>query len=438
MERSTSSALDSVLQRLYRRNLHTIKLGLDVERALLAELGNPQDAFLSIHVAGTNGKGSVCAVLASILQSAGFRVGLYTSPHLRRFSERIRVQGEVISDADLSAVLDEVEAATGRIRRGGHRDATFFEFTTAAAFAHFRNSHVHVAVLETGMGGRLDATNVVTPMVSLITSIGMDHQAFLGNSLTEIAREKAGIIKSGRPVVIGELPPEALAVMRETARERGATLVRATEACTVSRVSQDWQGQRLRIEIEGVGAGISSCPLLGRHQLENIAVALTGLRFFARETGLPISDTAVREGLAVVRWPARAHVVEQDPIVLLDGAHNPEAMGALRRTLKELRTRSPVGLVASFLADKDAAACLRVLAPEISRCWVVARGGDRAMTPDALRSAASQARLAAECLDLEHAMAAARAWARNENGLIVVAGSLYLAGELLDLLGYPV
>ncbi len=430
--------LDSVLRRLYHRNLHVIKLGLDVERALLAELGNPQNAFLSIHVAGTNGKGSTCAILDSILRAAGYRVGLYTSPHLRRFGERIRVQGEAIPDEALSALLDEVETAAARVRAQGRRDATFFEFTTAAALAHFRNRGVQIAVLETGMGGRLDATNVVEPAVCLITSIGLDHEAYLGRSIEAIAREKAGIIKPGRPVVLGELPPPAAAVMTDTARANASEPVRAAERCAVSRISQDWRGQELRVELDGAAPGVLRCPLLGRHQLGNVAMALAGLQVFSRETGLPVSAQALRTGLAAVQWPARAQVLRRDPPVLVDGAHNPDAMSALRRTVDELRGPMPVGLVASFLADKDAAGCLRAMAPAVRRCWLVPRTGERAMDAASLRVAAGQAGLEAACADLAVALREAEEWARADGGMVVVAGSLYLAGELLDQVGFPV
>ncbi|MCO5067452.1 MAG: bifunctional folylpolyglutamate synthase/dihydrofolate synthase [Kiritimatiellae bacterium] len=431
MSKAADTQVDALVSRLYQRNLHTIKLSLDVVAELLRELGNPQDAFLSIHIAGTNGKGSTSAMLASILKAAGFRVGLYTSPHLRRFNERVQVDGEPIRDGDLLRAMEAVELAAARVRKAGGRDVTFFEFTTALAFWWFRQCGVQVAVLETGMGGRLDATNVVTPIVSVITSIGLDHQAYLGDTLEEIAGEKAGIIKLGRPVVCGQLPEAALNVVREAARARAARLTVASEVCAVTRNSQTLEGQRLTIETASETIGRVTCPLLGRYQLINIAVAIAALQEFAAETSLPISEEAIREGLRHVVWPARLQILSRDPLILLDGAHNVEAMTNLRRTVEELSEGRPVGVLASFLADKNAVGCLRVLAPIARRCWLVPCDGARAMSQSALASAARQAEMDAEVTTLKPALAAARAWAQEESGVVLIAGSFYLAGEVL-------
>lgn len=430
---SANTQLESQLARLYRRSLHTIKLGLDAVSALLRELDNPQDAFLAVHVAGTNGKGSVSALLASVLHAAGFKVGLYTSPHLRRFNERVQINGETIPDSDLASAMDAVEQAVTRAQNKGSRDVTFFEFTTALAFLWFRRRGVQVAVLETGMGGRLDATNVVTPVVSVITSIGLDHQAYLGDTVEKIAGEKAGIIKPGRPVICGNLPAKAQAVISEIARQRGARIAVAADVCTITRKAQSFDGQRLTIETGGETIGRVTCPLLGRHQLGNIAVAIAALQEFARETRLAIADDAIRNGLARVRWPARLQVLSRDPVVLLDGAHNVEAMSTLCRAMEELREDRPVGVVASFLADKDALGCLRLLAPLLDRCWLVRREGERAMSAAALVSAADQAGLKAELRNLPEALNEAQEWARAVNGLVVVTGSLHMAGEVLEL-----
>ena len=433
-------ALDLLLARLYRRNLHTIKLGLDAEVALLKELQDPHRAYLSIHVAGTNGKGSVCAMLASILQAAGLRVGLYTSPHLVRFNERIRVNGAMISDAELVAALDQVEEAALRIQqRDGLRDVTFFEFTTALAFHWFREQNVQVAVVETGMGGRLDATNVVTPVVSVITSIGLDHQAYLGNTLEQIAAEKAGIIKPGRPVIIGTLPQNARAVVEAAAHTAASRMCTAADGCMVTRIEETLEaGQLLRIESGMIRIDRVRCPLLGAHQRGNIAVAVATALTFADETALPVSADAIRAGLGAVHWPARMQVISRDPPLLVDGAHNPQAMQQLRVALEELRGTRPVGLIASFLADKDAAGCLSILAPLVQRCWLVERKGERGMTGQALRSAAASARLNAECLPLPEALQELRQWATRENGIGVIAGSLYLAGEALAACSVPI
>ncbi len=425
--------LDATLARLYTRNLHTIKLGLDAQRALMRELGNPENAFLSIHVAGTNGKGSVCALLASILRAAGFRVGLYTSPHLVAFNERIQVNGAPISDEDLTEGLDAVESAAARVRATGERDVTFFEFTTALAFRHFQRAGVQLAVVETGMGGRLDATNVVTPLVSVITSIGFDHMQWLGDTLEKIAGEKAGIIKSGRPVVIGELPEEAEAVMRATARARGAPLARAAEVCTVTRTAQTIEGQRVRIETPDGAIGRLACPLIGRHQLANIAVAVATLREVESALGRSFGEEALRTGLASVSWPARAQLIERDPPTLVDGAHNPQAMAALRKTVDEVRGEKPVCLLAGFLADKDAERCLAEWRGVARRLFLVRMEGARAMADAEMRAAAERAgfRDVGPPAPLSAAWNEARAWSRANGALLVIAGSLHLAGDVL-------
>lgn len=432
MSNHADHSLDALLARLYHRHLHTIKLGLDAVTAVLSELDNPQDAFLSIHVAGTNGKGSTSAMIASVLQAAGFRVGLYTSPHLRRFNERVQVNGQMIPDDRLLEAMERVEDAAKRAQQRGFRDVTFFEFTTALAFAWFRQSGVHVAVVETGMGGKLDATNVVMPIVSVITSIGLDHQSHLGDSIEKIATEKAGIIKPNRPVVCGELSKEAADIMRKSARENSARIAFAADVCTVTRTSQTFDGQRLTIESGDETIGRVVCPLLGRHQLGNVAVAVTALQEFAAETNLAISSAAVRDGLSAVRWPARIQLISSDPVVLLDGAHNIEATAVLCRTLDELREKRPVGLIVSYSADKDAIGCLRLLAPRIDRCWTVHRETERAMDDSALAAAVGQAGLDATSAPLGEAMKQGYVWAREKKALLLITGSLYLAGEVLD------
>ena len=420
---------------MYARNLHTIKLGLETERSLLAAVGNPQDAFLAIHVAGTNGKGSVCALLAAILRAAGLRTGLYTSPHLCRFHERLRVDGAPISDEELSAGIAVVEDGVRRAMQAGERDATFFEFTTALAFHWFREKRVQVAVLETGMGGRLDATNVVTPVVSVITSIGLDHQAYLGDTVEKIAAEKAGIIKRGRPLVCGEFIASVREVIETVARAANAPVHQAAEYCRVARVGQTLAGQRLRVDTAEESLSRITCPLLGRHQLANAGIAVTTAQLFARETGLPIPAAAIRAGLTDVEWPARLQVLSRQPAIILDGAHNPDAMAVLRKAIDELREDRPLALLASFLGDKDAVRCLRLWDGVLERCWLVPLRNERAMGEAELRRAAGQAHLRADIAALPDALAAATEWAAERNGLVVIAGSLYLAGEVLDRLG---
>ena len=255
--------LEKSLERLYA--LRTFgKPGLEVTVDLLNRLGNPHHAFVTIHVAGTNGKGSVCVMLESVLRQAGLRAGLYTSPHLMRFNERIRVNGEEICDPELASLFETMEAHAAAVSTPG-REVTFFEFTTALAFEHFKRTSVQVAVVETGMGGRLDSTNVVMPLVSVITRIGLDHTDYLGTTLAAIAGEKAGIIKPGRPVICGATPDEAKAVIHATAVAKQSPFIDVTESVSVRRVAQTLSGQKVSITSGDVDYGTVSVKFLGKH-----------------------------------------------------------------------------------------------------------------------------------------------------------------------------
>lgn len=420
------------MARLCARPPHVIKLGLECITELLDRLGRPQAALPAIHVAGTNGKGSVCAMLDAVLRAAGLRVGLYTSPHLVRFNERIRVNGVPIDDAALAELLLAVEVAEGKgPGLPGGRAATFFEFTTALAFEHFRRMAVEIAVLETGLGGRLDATNVVTPLVSVITRLGMEHTALLGNTLEQIAGEKAGIIKPGRPVVYAGGEPEPLAVIQDIAGRLKAPLILAPETVAVRRMSQDIRGQKIALETASGAWPPARLPLIGRHQLENVAVAVAALEALQETTGIALAPEVVARGLESVGWPARCQLLEEDPPLLLDSAHNPQAAAALAGTLREVLAGRPLGLVFGLLADKDAAGFLGALAPLVRRGWVVPLPSERNMPLDRLRAAARAAGMEVGENTLADALAEARPWARREGGLVCVAGSLVLAGEVL-------
>ncbi len=426
-----AARLDAALARLEQRSVHGIRPGLDVIRALLAALGNPQAAVPAVHVAGTNGKGSVCALLAAVLQAHGLKTGRYTSPHLVHFRERCQVAGHCIPDAALAGLLEEVEAAARGLEQAGHRPATFFEVGTALAFEHFRRAPVDVAVLETGLGGRWDATNVVTPLVSVITRIDLDHQEYLGPTIAAIAGEKAGIIKPGRPVVWGAQPAAALEVLRAAARAMGAPVVAADEVVSVSRGRQDLFGQKLRIETAAASYGTVRLPLAGRFQLENVALVMATLELLDQLNVVTLDPAAVRRGLEAARWPARCQVLNAQPLVLLDGAHNPNGAAALAGVIREVAQRRPVGLVAGMLADKDVAGSLRHLAPLVARAWAVTPPSPRALAADGLAAALRAQGVATEPADLADALAAACAWAADAGGMVVIAGSLYLAGAVL-------
>ncbi len=426
------SNLSDSLNKLYALRTFGIKPGLEPVRELLDGIGNPQLAFVAVHVAGTNGKGSVCALLDSILRSAGFRVGLYTSPHLIRFNERIRVNGRAVADDDLAALFEALDPAASRMAARG-RQATFFEFTTALAFEYFRRQRVQFAIVETGLGGRLDATNIVLPLVSVITRIGLEHTAILGDTIEAIAGEKAGIIKEGRPVVCGATPDEALAVVRRTAAERHSNFVNAAEAVTVRRVSQSLAGQKISVSTEGTAYGPAMVRLLGRHQLENVATAMAAAEAIAEVGRLTLTPEAVVSGLEATRWPARLDVLDEDPPVLLDGAHNPDAARVLAAAVKELFKKKPLALVWGMCTDKDAIGFSGALGGLVRVCWPVV------LTTDRTRSQAELARIAesrnweVRLAGLADALAEAKAWARDQSGAVCIAGSLYLAGEVLAL-----
>ena len=435
-----ASILDAKLTYLYsRQGGNAIKLGLETTQALMRAMPVDPLRLPCAHVAGTNGKGSVSAMIESVLRAAGLRTGLYTSPHLIRFNERIRVKGATIPDGDLVRLLDEVERADQiQAAEPGGRLGTFFELTTTVALKWFLERRVQVAVLETGMGGRLDSTNVVTPLVSVITEIGVEHASFLGDTLEKVAAEKAGIVKPGRPVVVGRQKPVALRVIQDRAREVGAPLLRADERVSVKRLSQDLDGQILSVETsDGVWTPFR-LPLLGDFQLDNCALAIAALEWLRDSLSLPLAQDVVRAGLEQTRWPGRCQVVLRDPVFLVDVAHNPDAAKALAAFLKTFRAGRPVALICGMLADKDAAGFFRLLKPVVDACVLVPLDSERNMPMERLMAAARSAKLpAAESL-LPAAVENAKHWARKNNGIVVAAGSLYMASAVLYELGIQV
>ena len=426
-------SLKESLDKLYALRSFGIKPGLEPVKALLAGLGNPQHGFAAIHVAGTNGKGSVCVMLASVLHAAGFRVGLYTSPHLVRFNERIQINGCAVTDGELADLFDLVEPVAKSVQGSGS-PATFFEFTTVMAFEYFRRQKVQLAVVETGMGGRLDATNVVLPLASVITRIGLDHMAYLGDTIEAIAGEKAGIIKEGRPVICGAMPEEARGVIARVAAERHAAFVDGEQAVAVRRVSQSLTGQKVGVGSAARDYGTVAMSLLGRHQLENIATAVATIETVVTAGGLRVSAEAVTQGLRQAKWPGRLQVLEADPPMILDGAHNPDAARVLSAALKELLRKRPVALVWGMCSDKDALGFSAELGGVIRACWPVRLKTDRTRAPEELaRIGQSRGWEAMQAGGLGEAIEAARGWARERGGAVCIAGSLYLAGEVLAM-----
>ncbi len=425
--------LQKKLDRLYRRRRFGIRPGLDVEKAILDRLDHPEQAYGVVHVAGTNGKGSVCALLEAALLSAGYRVGLYTSPHLVRFNERIRVNGTPIADPALASVMDAVERVCEAVHAETGWEPTFFESTTAMGFEYFRRTGVDVALVEVGMGGRLDATNVVTPWVSVLTRISLEHTAHLGSTIQAIATEKSGIIKVGRPVVAGPTHEEAWPVIRRVAHEREAPLVVAEDAVSLGVRSEGPPVQTVVAELASGWSGTVRLPLLGPHQIENLAVALAALDTLRTTQRLHGTEDDWARGIASAHWPGRLQMVKSDPPTVLDGAHNPGAAETLARALDRLFPRRPVALVWGMCQDKDAVAFLRALSGRIHRVWAVPlqEEPERSMPPAQLCALARAQHLKAKPATREHALAAAEQWARERQGVVLVTGSLFLVGEVL-------
>lgn len=423
----------SRLERLYARRTFGIKPGLDSIRGLLRELGDPQESFRVLHVAGTDGKGSVCAMLDSALRAAGLRTGLYTSPHLVRLSERFRIGGAEIADDAFFPLLDEVEAAAARLVARGAPEPTFFETTTALCALWFAREGVKLAVAEVGMGGRLDATNVFLPAVSVVTRVGMDHMQYLGDTIGKIALEKAGIAKPGVPLVLGAMPDEARAAVLARAREVGAPAVSAPDVVEVARLRGGLADQTLSVSSAAADYGRVKMRLAASYQAENAATAVAALEALGRVLGIEWPAKTVAAGLGAAQLPGRFQLLSEDPATILDGGHNPCAAEALVGALKAAKAARGVRLVCGMCADKDPAGYLQALAPAVGKVWTVPLSNPRGLPPEKLAAFARGAGLreVRACAALEEGLALARADAREAGRPVLVAGSLFLAGDVL-------
>ncbi|MEY4704980.1 MAG: Bifunctional protein FolC: Folylpolyglutamate synthase and Dihydrofolate synthase [Nitrospirota bacterium] len=412
----------SAVNYLYCLQKHGIKLGLETMTALMGRLGMPQARYRTLHIAGTNGKGSTAAMAAAVLQSAGYRVGLYTSPHLVEFRERIRVNGEMIAEPQVAQLTEQLQALCQP-----DLSPTFFEYTTAMAFQYFAETGVDVAVLEVGLGGRFDATNVVTPMACAITTIALDHQDYLGTTLSSIAFEKAGIIKPGVPVVLGRLEDEAWRTIEQVARDRQAPVLRVDEDFRTEGESPaqfSYRGPRLHYD------GLT-CALEGRHQLDNAACALALVEAAAPQ-GIAVTEEAVREGLRAVNWAGRLEVVDHRPTVVLDGAHNPAAAMALADYLAlaiRMHPRCRVVLVLGMMRDKDHRGFVEPFRGLVDEVVLTQADLPRSATVQELRASLGDLFPSAHSApSLSDAMALARQLAGPDD-LVCVTGSLMLVGE---------
>jgi dihydrofolate synthase/folylpolyglutamate synthase len=421
---------------------HKIKLGLDAMEAFLARVQNPEKSLKFIHVAGTNGKGSVSMTLQTILAGCGYRVGLYTSPHLTSVRERLRADGSFIG-------REKFAELTTRIRDVlGEEKITYFEFTTALAFLWFAELGLDLVILETGLGGRLDATNVVVPLVSVITNVSMDHEAYLGNTLESIAFEKAGIIKAGVPVVSGTEEDQTTEVIRARSRELGAALYQYGEAFAAEPAGDGvWRWQGLSDSMDGLVIPQLRCAMRGSYQIRNASLALAVLALLA-ERGFAVSPENIRAGLLQVRWPGRLeHIVldrksrqrlaepEHDSgnsiHYLLDGAHNPAGVNSLVQTLKEEYTYQRLIVVWGAMSDKDLAHTIPEIGAMADSIIFTRPEGERSAGPEQLLACLPESLRARARLERDVQSALRMAEEEAQAGdIIVVAGSLYLIGAV--------
>jgi dihydrofolate synthase/folylpolyglutamate synthase len=443
------------------------KFDLAHMRVLLEAMNHPERAFPAVLIAGTNGKGSTAATLASILRASGLKTGLYTSPHLVRINERIRVNGEEISDDDFARLHGEVDCLADRLVGQGDLPwhPSFFEMMTAIAFAHFARERVETAILEVGMGGRLDATNVVEPLVSVIADISLDHQKFLGNTVGEIAREKVGIIRPGGVVVTLPQQPEANDVIGNTILDLGARGVSAVQYVpplspgstqylvpgterkpfTAERTENaDAIGgpafYRYPLPLRGKQILVES-PLVGRHQLRNVALAIAAAEELARLGFGRITPESIEQGIRQTRWPGRFQVLSAHsgwPEIVLDVAHNPAGAWALRSALSEAYDNRPLIFVFGAMRDKAVAEMTEILFPLADRVIATRPENPRSASPQEIQQAGSRTGAQIEAVaEIATALDRARA-AAGPKTVIVVTGSIYLVGEVMRLLGVTI
>lgn len=428
---------------------------------LLAAMQNPEKKFPSVLIAGTNGKGSTAATLASILRASGLRTGLYTSPHLVRINERIRINDAEISDDDFALLHDVVERTAERLVEDGELPwhPSFFEMLTAIAFEHFATSKLDIAVLEVGMGGRLDATNVFEPLVSVITDISLDHEKFLGSTIAEIAGEKAGIIHENGILVTLPQSPDANNVIGNVTLERNATAVSAVpyvppvspkainytqkEKTLAAEDAENAEkcGIRSIYSLEVMGTQITvETPLIGRHQLRNVALAIATAQELSKQ-GFSITAESIKRGVRETCWPGRFQVVaahDNAPKMVFDVAHNPAGAWALRSTLSSIYEGRKIIFVFGAMRDKAIREITEILFPLAERVIATAANNPRSATPEEIREAA--ARTGSEIELQPHIPTALdRAWsAAGNDGIVVVTGSIYVVGEAMQVLGVPV
>jgi len=400
------------------------EFNLDRMFALMNELGDPQDSYPIIHVAGTKGKGSVSALCASGLMAGGYKVGLYTSPHLLDYCERIQVDGVPISHELMVELVEEIKPAVARVPF-----LTTFEITTALAFLAFARQGCNAAVIEVGLGGRLDATNIVTPKVSVITSLSYDHMAVLGDTLVKIAGEKAGIIKKGVPVVSSPQKDEALEVLERVADERNCEFTLVGKDVKFGRMGASLDSQTLYLtSAYNPSKFIATIPLLGNHQVENTAIAYAALK----TSGIELSDISIQNGFSQVKWRARFEIARRHPPVIFDSAHNQDSFIKLRETLDEYFPGQQVYLIFGASEDKNIPGMFAEMKPKIKRLIVTRADHPRALLPEHIIAMANQAGVESEAVfPVEAALARALENSTKDGSIVLSAGSIFVTAEVM-------
>jgi dihydrofolate synthase/folylpolyglutamate synthase len=399
---------------------------LERMQALVNSMGNPQDKYPAIHVAGTKGKGSVCILCANALIQAGYRVGLYTSPHLDDYAERIQINNEFIPHADLAALVNDIKPFVAAIP-----ELTTFEITTALAFLYFARQNVDVGVIEVGLGGRLDATNVIEPKVSVITSLSYDHTLLLGETLTQIAGEKAGIIKTGVPVVNSPQTEEAQLVIERVAKEHASHLVQVGRDWLFEPASHSLEGQKLRVwspASDPESFTLLTIPLLGAHQLTNAATAFAALQV-AHQQGIKTNVNAIQEGFSKAFWPGRFEIVQCTPPVILDCAHNRDSAAKLCLTLQEYYPERSVVLIFGASEDKDIHGMLDELMPKVTDLITVRSFHPRAIDPDKLVEMSQRYKRSVHCVEHIPEAIDKALQSVGQDQLVLITGSIFVVAE---------
>jgi dihydrofolate synthase/folylpolyglutamate synthase len=408
--------------------------GLDRTYRLLQLLGDPQKDLKVIHIAGTNGKGSTTAMITEILKGAGYKVGMYTSPFLEEFEERIQINGVNIPKEVLAELITKVKVAVDKVIEEGYNHPTEFEIITVLMLLYFKIEEVDFAVVEVGLGGRLDSTNVVTPIISIITSISFDHMNLLGNTLAEIANEKAGIIKEDIPTLIYPQEKEAMEVIKKKCEQTNSKLYQINEASIELLKIEKGSSPYQEIKVNGKDEYIVKLPLLGEHQMMNLAVAIKAIEILNENSEIKISKEIISNSIKNVKWKGRLEVLKTDPLVVIDGAHNIQGISKLKTNVEKYFNYENLYLILGILADKDIETMVKTIVPIAKKVYAVTPNSNRAELALDLKKEVLKYNLNCEAFEgYEEAYLKAKADS-TERDLILASGSLYMIGDMRKII----